>query len=118
MNANEEALKRASDDYLRFAERLGSQIASTGPSAAAFQAGYFALLSALGDEERRALQDHPNSAAARLAAHRLALGAADQQLAEMGARVYYRQDLAESASLADWLAWAARVRMAAGFVRS
>lgn len=81
----------------------------------AFQAGYFALLSAV-DEERRATPcDNPNAEIAREGASRLSLSRVDQNLADLGARNYYEPtSLSFLASQQDWIDWAERVRKAAG----
>lgn len=108
--ARHAALKRQSDDHLQFAFKGGASAA-----AAAFQAGYCALLSALSAEELREFQDHPSASAAALSAERLQLTPAEQAQAEFGAGGYYAADQAAFRLLDDWLVWASRVRTARGW---
>lgn len=106
-----EALDRQSRDYLRLA--LESTPASQTAAGAAYQAGYHALMAALTPDEVAAVADHPSASVATLAAGRLQLSAGDQALATEGAAGYYSpaQDMGQP--LADQIAWARRVRVAA-----
>lgn len=106
-----EALDRQSRDYLRLA--LESTPASHTAAGAAYQAGYLALMAALTYEEVAAVADHPSASAASLAARRLQLLAEDRALAAEGAAGYYSPLLVTSRSLAQQIAWARRVRVAA-----
>lgn len=110
-SSRQAALARASDAYLSEAVRC-----PTADSASlAFQAGYFALLSALKGDEQVAFSDHPNPDAALLGAKRLSLSQDDQNLAELGTRMYYQPaDLSRIVSLDEWIGWAMRVRAVAG----
>ena len=106
------ALDRQSRDHLRLAQE-----ASPGDLtavSAAYQAGYFALVTTLSTAEMSAFGDHPNAKAAARAAQRLQLSLADQALAETGAATYYLPH-ADVALLDDYVAWAGRVRAAAGW---
>lgn len=111
----QDALRRASDDYLAEALRLQTSTSLAGASSLAFQAGYFALLSAVNGEVLVASDDHPNAEIVREVANQLSLSRADQNLADLGARNYYEPtSLDFLASPQDWIDWAERVRAAAG----
>lgn len=107
----EQALRRFSDEAWEDASRL------QGPSAAsgAFQAGYFALFSALSATERHQFQEHPSPRAALLGALKLQLDTADIRVATRMARHYYAPIRAEQLDAAALLVWAGRVRNAAGW---
>ena len=107
------SLNRQSRDYLRLA--LEAPPGDATAAGAAYQAGYFALVSTLSTDELRGFGDHPNAKAATLGAQRLRLPLADQALAETGAATYYAPDADVAAVLDDYVAWARRVRVAAGW---
>lgn len=106
-----QALDRQSQDYLRMA--MDKAATPSAANAAAYQAGYFALMSALSVEEVGLAVDHPSANAAGLAARRLQLSTADQTLAEKGASAYYSPQPEHDPPLSDRIAWARRVRAAA-----
>lgn len=106
-----EALDRQSQDYLRMA--IDSASADAGAAGAAYQAGYFALMSALSTEEVVLFVDHPSAGAASLAAKRLQLSTEDRAVAEQGAANYYAPQSERGSPLHDRIAWARRVRAAA-----
>lgn len=91
-----------SDNYLRDAQ--GGAQSEHGLVDCAFEAGYLALLSVLAPAER-SMAEHPNPAAALLAAKRL--GIDGSQGVEM---VRARYSLEGRPALADVLAWAEGVR--------
>jgi hypothetical protein len=107
------ALDRQSRDYLRLAQEAAPGALTA--AGAAYQAGYFALVSALSPDEMSAFGDHPNAKSAALGARRLRLPLPDQALAEAGATTYYAPDADVAAVLDDYVAWARRVRAAAGW---
>lgn len=107
------ALDRQSRDHLRHAQEAAA--GSLTAAGAAYQAGYFALVSTLSTNELSGFGDHPNAKAAAVAAQRLQLPPADQALAETGAATYYAPDADVAAVLDDYVAWARRVRVAAGW---
>ena len=107
------ALDRQSRDHLRFAQEAApGDLTAVG---AAYQAGYFALVSTLSTDEMSAFDDHPNAKAAAVAAQRLQLPLADQALAEAGAATYYAPHADMALILDDYVGWAQRVRAAAGW---
>lgn len=103
-------LDSQSQEFLRMA--LASTAADVEARTAAYQSGYFALLSALSVDEIRLMGDHPSAKAAALAAQRLQLLPPDQALASDGAAAYYSPD-SMLGTAAGLVAWARRVRAAA-----
>lgn len=107
-------MQRASDDYMSQARGEQNVGSAADPTHLAFQAGYFALLSAVNGESQATSDDHPSADLAREGADRLSLSRADQNLADLGARNYYEPtSLDFIASQQDWIDWAERVRAAA-----
>jgi hypothetical protein len=106
-----EALDRQSRDYMQ--QALDSASAELTAVGAAYQAGYLALMAALTADEVASVADHPSASAAELAARRLQLPAGDQALAAQGAAGYYAPAQGMGQPLADQVAWARRVRVAA-----
>lgn len=106
-----DALDRQSQDYLR--QALNTPPADPTAVIAAYQAGYLALLSALSADEVAVVVDHPSPSAAVLAARRLQLLAEDRALAAEGAAGYYSPTPGMGLPLAEHIAWARRVRVAA-----
>jgi hypothetical protein len=103
-----EALEHQSREHLQFA-------LDSGQTDAAYQAGYFALMSALSTDEVSTFADHPSAAAAALGAERLQLQRDDCVLAEEGAAGYYSPKPASGQPLSAHVAWARRARAAAGW---
>jgi hypothetical protein len=93
--------------------RLAREKAAMGlereAAAAAYQAGYFALMTALSAAEVRRFQDHPNAAAAVLAASRLGTTSTVRDLAIGGATALYAPDT-DSLRGARWAGWAEHLR--------
>jgi hypothetical protein len=107
----EQVLRHCSDELLSDASRKdGVDVASC-----AYSAGYAALLGALSPAERQRFQDHPATQAALIGARKLRLSSADTTFACRGARHYYASNRDALIQSADCLAWALRVREAAGW---
>lgn len=106
-----EAPDQQSQDYLL----LALESTATGRSAAdaAYQAGYLALISALRANEVAAVVDHPSAAVTKVAAQRLQLQSGDQALAAAAAAGYYSPAQGTGQRLAEQIAWARRIRIAA-----
>lgn len=110
------ALERQSTAHLEHA----SNVLWPNPSvagAAAFEAGYFALMSAVTPEELRQFAEHPSVAAAEKAAARLGLSKPDSDMARQGAADFYAPGRLRFAEAFAWFEWAARVRRSAGWDR-
>ena len=112
---NNQAFRRMSDDYLQLAMAAAPLDVGAGDASTAFQAGYFALLSALEAAELTQLGDHPNAQVARLGAERLGLTVDDRAFAEEVATCYYASNLSDLVQLSVCLDWARRARQAAGW---
>jgi hypothetical protein len=108
-----QALKRQSDDYMRLARDKATLGLEREAAAAAYEAGYFALMTALTAAEVRLFQDHPSAVAAELAAARLGTTAAVQRLAIEGATALHAP---ESGALrgSGWVDWARHLRRIVG----
>lgn len=87
-------------------------LSKTGAINAAFDSGYFVLLSVLPEDVAGAAQEHPRVDLVRNASLALRLSKADRVAAEDLATSYY--SVRQSMSLHDCVRWAKRVRIAAG----
>ena len=104
-----DALKRQSDDYMRLAREKAAAGLEREAAAAAYEAGYFALMTALTAAEVREFRDHPNAAAAELAVARLNTTATVRRLAIEGATAFYAPD-AGVLREPNWVGWAEHLR--------
>ncbi len=96
-------------------DALQASSADAGAANAAFQAGYFALISSLSQDEVGSYQDHPNVEAAILGARRLGLTPDDLEMAGKDAADYYSPAARSDQDFRRQLEWARRARVAAGW---
>lgn len=115
-NQRKAALKRQSDDYMRLAREKAGAGLEREAAAAAYQAGYFALMTVLAAAEVQQFQDHPSPEAAELAAERLGTTATVRRRAIEGATALYAPK-SDALGGAGWADWAAHLRRIAGVCR-
>lgn len=113
LQSRDAVLEKLSRTHL--ADALQAPSANAGATGAAFQAGYFALMSSLSADEVGAFMDHPNVEAAVLGAHRLQLTTDDLAIAREGAVNYYSPEAQSDHDVRRQVEWARRVRAAAGW---
>lgn len=106
-------LERLSRSHLSDAMQAPS--GDLGASQAAYQAGYFALMSSLSPEEVGSFLDHPNVEAAALGAQRLGLSQGDLDTAREDATGYYSPAARSLQEVRRQMEWARRARAAAGW---
>lgn len=97
------------------ADALQASSANADAAGAAFQAGYFALMSSLSPDELGAFMDHPNVEAAVLGAQRLQLTPDDLAIAREDAANYYSPAAWSDVDVRRQVEWARRTRAAAGW---
>jgi hypothetical protein len=107
------ALKRQSDDYMRLAREKAAVGLEREAAATAYEAGYFALMTALTAAEVQGFSDHPNATAAELAVARLGTTATVRRLAIEGATAFYAPKT-DGLVGSSWVDWAQHLRRIAG----